>query len=345
MRPSSTQRHLRHFEWLVWWTTLFALSSSTGCSDGGSVSLNEHAVPAELVLDNDLMYRSENNSFSGSVVGYPETMQEPETMQGNNHAENVSEQSRRGAGDPERGQNDSQRDSSVREFAKRRIIFTSTVDLVVTEYSVFERELPLLVETHNGYFSGRDTHRRYRNEQTGRWVIRVPVESYDDFLSGVAGLGFAERRVENAKDVSKEFVDIDARIRNKKELEKRLLSMLEERTGKLSDLLQLEGELARVREEIERMEGRLRYLKNQTTMATVTIHCREERQYEPASSPTFLTRIGRSWTQSLQTLLAMGQSTAIAAVAIAPWLVLILPVLIMLRHVGLTRRKGGDLFS
>ena len=65
----------------------------------------------------------------------------------------------------------------------------------------------------------------------------------------------------SAEDVSEEFVDLAARAANGRRLEERLVDLLATRTGKLQDVLSVERELARVREEIERIEGRLRYLK------------------------------------------------------------------------------------
>src|SRR5205823_10851551 len=65
----------------------------------------------------------------------------------------------------------------------------------------------------------------------------------------------------SAEDVGEEYVDVAARMANARRLESRLIDLLAARTGKLKDVLDVEQELARVREEIERYEGRLRYLK------------------------------------------------------------------------------------
>jgi hypothetical protein len=75
--------------------------------------------------------------------------------------------------------------------------------------------------------------------------------------------------------VSEEFVDLTARTANARRLEERLLELLATRTGKLQDVLSVERELARVREEIERMEGRLRYLKTRTELSTLSVALHE----------------------------------------------------------------------
>ena len=114
------------------------------------------------------------------------------------------------------------------------------------------------------------------------------------------------------------------RIRNKQREEERLLELLETQTGKLQDILSVEKELSRVREEIERYQGRLRVLKDQTTLSTVTLRIDELRGYLPDESPGFRTRIARAWSGSLESLALLGQVLLIGLVALAPWLVILM---------------------
>lgn len=69
-------------------------------------------------------------------------------------------------------------------------------------------------------------------------------------------------------------MDLSARAANARRLEERLIDVLGTRTGKLQDVLSVERELARVREEIERLDGRMRYLKSRAALSTlsVTLH-------------------------------------------------------------------------
>src|SRR5438552_2755585 len=88
----------------------------------------------------------------------------------------------------------------------------------------------------------------------------APSARFDDAVLGVKPLGKVESSSASAMDVGEEFVDVNARIANSKRLEARLVTLLSTRTGKLEDVLAVERELARVREEIERSETRVRYL-------------------------------------------------------------------------------------
>lgn len=100
--------------------------------------------------------------------------------------------------------------------------------------------------------------------------LRIPAQRFDAAMTGVQPIGKVEMSEVNAQDVGEEYVDVRARVANARRLEARLIDLLATRTGKLEDVLAVERELARVREEIERNEGRMRWLG--ARVATSTIH-------------------------------------------------------------------------
>jgi len=104
--------------------------------------------------------------------------------------------------------------------------------------------------------------------------LKIPAQRYDQAVSGLGGIGKVESVNTNVEDVGEEYVDMTARVTNAKRLEERLVALLATRTGKLEDVLAVERELARVREEIERYEGRLRFLRTRAAVSTlsVTVH-------------------------------------------------------------------------
>lgn len=106
--------------------------------------------------------------------------------------------------------------------------------------------------------------------------LKVPAARFDDAMSGLSPLGKVEQSNATAQDVGEEFVDVTARVANAKRLEERLINLLATRTGRLEDVLAVERELARVREEIERYEGRLRFLSTRVATSTIVASLHEE---------------------------------------------------------------------
>jgi Domain of unknown function (DUF4349) len=104
--------------------------------------------------------------------------------------------------------------------------------------------------------------------------LKIPAARYDQAVGGLGGIGKVEAVNTNVEDVGEEYVDITARLTNAKRLEERLVTLLATRTGRLEDVLAVERELARVRGEIERYEGRMRFLRTRAAVSTlsVTVH-------------------------------------------------------------------------
>ena len=121
---------------------------------------------------------------------------------------------------------------------------------------------------NSSFSGGRDQVR------TAMLELKIPAAKYDQAVGGLNGIGKLESINTSAEDVGEEYVDVAARVANSHRLEERLISLLATRTGKLQDVLNVERELARVREEIERNEGRMRYLKTRSAISTlsVTLH-------------------------------------------------------------------------
>jgi uncharacterized coiled-coil protein SlyX len=204
--------------------------------------------------------------------------------------------------------------------APRRIIYDADVNIVVKKVTDAESEITKLLKQADGYIAESNVDRTQGEELTGHWKVRIPVAKFETFIEAVSKLGVAESRKQTAQDVTEEFVDLEAQITNKKKLEERIVALLKDSSGKIKDVIEVERELARVRGEIEQMEGRLRYLTNRTDFTTVSIAAREQENYVPPAAPTFTSRIAQAWSESLQAFRAFGEQTAIAAVYIFPWL-------------------------
>lgn len=159
--------------------------------------------------------------------------------------------------------------------AERLVVRTGQASIEVDSLESAMGELRNVVRRAGGFVadaairSGRDQLRQATLE------LKVPADRFDDLTEGLQPIGRVEFVNVSAEDVSEEFVDLTARVGNGRRLEERLIDLLRTRTGKLQDVLSVERELARVREEIERLEGRLRYLKASAQLSTLSVALHE----------------------------------------------------------------------
>ncbi len=173
--------------------------------------------------------------------------------------------------------------------------------------------------TNSAMSGGRDQIRQATLE------LKIPSPKYNDAVESLSTIGKVETVTSNAQDVGEEFVDVTARVTNAKRLEERLISLLANRTGKLDEVLRVERELARVREEIERYEGRLRYLSSRVAMSTLTITVHEPAPIlgnNPGENPiaAALRRAWRNFIGLLAGLIAsLGVVIPLALIGVAGW--------------------------
>jgi hypothetical protein len=211
----------------------------------------------------------------------------------------------------------------------RKIVYTADVDIVVEEFDLVPSQVKDLAEQHSGYIAKSDIRGRPGSPRSGEWTIRVPVANYEDFLAAAGELGETRSVRTDSDDVTSEFYDVEARIRNKKQEEDRLRKHLEDSTGKLEDILHVEREISRVRGEIERMEGRMRVLKDLTSLTTINLRVDEIKDYVPEGDPTYATRVRRAFSGSISALVAAAKAVSIVIVVAVPWLGVLLVVLVM----------------
>ena len=138
---------------------------------------------------------------------------------------------------------------------------------------------------------------------------------------GAGGPAELVSRRTSSEDVSDEYFDLEARIKNKQVQEQTLQKILEERSGQLEEVLKVEVELSRVRGEIEQMQGRLRVLQNLSSLATLTLTIRERDRFTPPAPVVadFPTQVSRTFHASLTRLVDVGKALVLFAVAQAPW--------------------------
>lgn len=128
-----------------------------------------------------------------------------------------------------------------------------------------------------GGFVGNTSLLAGKEEQkTATLELRIPSAQFDAVVGALNQLGKVETVTVSAEDVSEEYVDLGARLANARRVEARLVEMLGKRTGKLSDVLTVEQELARVRQEAERYEARIRWLEHRASLSSLSVSLHEK---------------------------------------------------------------------
>ena len=155
--------------------------------------------------------------------------------------------------------------------------------------------------------------------------LKIPAQKYDEAVGSLSTIGKVETVSTNAQDVGEEFVDVTARVNNSRRLEERLITLLANKTGKLDEVLRVERELARVREEIERYEGRLRYLTSRVSLSTLTITVHEPAPIlgnNPGENP-IAAALRRAWRNFIAllagTIASLGVLIPLALLGYAAW--------------------------
>ena len=169
----------------------------------------------------------------------------------------------------------------------RLIVRTGQASIEVDSLESSMAELRRIVQRAGGFVADASVQSGRNQLRSATLELKVPASRFDELTEGLRPIGRLQFVNVGAEDVSEEFVDLTARVANAHRLEDRLVELLRTRTGKLQDVLSVERELARVREEIERMEGRVRFLKTSAQLSTLSVNL-----YEPP--PLVASHPGRS---------------------------------------------------
>ena len=209
----------------------------------------------------------------------------------------------------ENNQNIEVSETISRKLIKNGNVVFETNHLEKTKYSVEN-----LVKKYKGYISS-DSNNEYDNRINYYLNIRIPAQYFDSILSGIASqISKFDSKEIRVSDVTEEFLDIESRLKNKKELEKRYLEILQQAKS-VEDILNVERELGKLREEIEATEGRLNYLSNQVSFSTLSVSF-----YKKVTNETgFSGKIGESFKKGFENL----KSFFLFIVSIWPFVIII----------------------
>jgi len=156
------------------------------------------------------------------------------------------------------------------------IVRTASLTLVTKEFDKARAAVEEIVRQHHGYAAQLTVNAPGGAGRTLTATLRVPADQLDAALGELKKLGRVEQESQGGEEVTQQYVDLNARLKNARETEERLIDVLRDRTGKVKDILAVEQEIARVRGEIEQMEAESKNLEHQVRYAALQLNVNEE---------------------------------------------------------------------
>jgi hypothetical protein len=223
---------------------------------------------------------------------------------------------------------------------ERKIVYTATVEVIIEDFDVLESELKNLIDQYKGHISNSNTHVAHRDRREGTWTIRVPVKSFDGFLDDAKKLGELRSSGIDSQDRTEEYYDVESALNNKRKTLERFKKLADRHEGDLKHIREVEKDIERVQGEIDRLTGRINLLNDLTSLTTVTLTAIEIKDYVPSEAPTLGTETSRSFSNSISSLTFVGRQVVVYSVAAAPWLVVLLIVIVILQYlIRVVRRR------
>lgn len=165
-------------------------------------------------------------------------------------------------------------DEEKAKIMARMVIHKVELRLIVKDTQASLEAIHSLARELDGYVAR--SHTWHTNEQlNASLTLRIPAAQLNTALEKLRALALeVDSETVSGEDVTQDYVDLEARLRNEEAYEKELLALLtetRERTSKAEDILAVYEKLTEVRGRIEQIKGRMQYLENMSAMATITV--------------------------------------------------------------------------
>lgn len=205
---------------------------------------------------------------------------------------------------------------------KRMIIRSGTMNIEADNFNETELKVKHIVTALNGYVTNSSSLVNTSGKKQGAITIRVAADKFDALRDELAKIGKVMNENITGRDVTEEFMDSEARLKTQRELESRLLKLLEEKTANLTSVVEVEQKLSSVRENIEKTEGRIRLLKDQASYSTLTVSVYEPSILTTSTGGGFFYEIGQGVKKGLDGFTSVLSGIITFIIALSPVLVI-----------------------
>lgn len=154
------------------------------------------------------------------------------------------------------------------QIPPRKVVYTASMTLEVEDVEAAVNAVYGIAAKYGGYVGDANYHKK--GVESAEVTIKIPVDSYRQALDDLRGIGELKSFSEKAQDVTDYYMDLEARLRNLRAEEERLLEYLD-KAKTISEILQVEDHLARIRGQIEWLEAQLKNLERRIDYATISV--------------------------------------------------------------------------
>lgn len=223
---------------------------------------------------------------------------------------------------------------------QRMIIKTGTLSLDIEKYDDTEAKILEVVKMHGGFVSKSNNTVNASGSKSGTITVKVPADKFDMLVADVSKIGKVVNQNIQASDVTEEYVDLESRLKTQKELEQRLIKLLDEKAVKLSDVIEVEEKLASVRQKIEAIEGKMKLLKSQSDLSTLTINVYEPSMLSTSSGGGFFYELKQAIKKGLSGFTKVLTVLIIFVISVLPILLLAYVVYRIVKSILKNRKKN-----
>lgn len=233
---------------------------------------------------------------------------------------------------------DDERAIEISAAADRKIIRNAELTMEVASTTETQHRVVSIAEAHGGFVVTSEAKQKENAEPAKRTldiklVVRVPSQQFGAVLDKIRGLA-SNLNQENVtgQDVTEEFIDLEARIKTQRALEAQFLQIMKQ-ASKVDDALEVQRQIADVRTDIERLEGRKRFLENRASLSTITVNLQSAKPMVVVSSTGF----GRGVHNAVSDSVELGSEIVLLLVRFVIMMIpisvlLLLPIGLILRY-------------
>jgi hypothetical protein len=228
---------------------------------------------------------------------------------------------------------------------ERKIVRNADITIEVASTPEAQHTVTSIAEAHGGFVVTSESKQRENVDPSQRaidfkLVVRIPFDQFGGALDEIRKLASnVPEEKTTGEDVTEEFIDLEARIKTQKALELQFIEIMRQAT-KIADALEVQSQLAGVRAEIEKLEGRKRFLENRSSLATITVNIQAPKPAIATTPTGFRHSLREAASDSVDLASGMVLFFLRLAILMVPLLVFVgLPSLLAVRYaVRRTRR-------